>query len=248
METNDKVMWRYVCLALILCITSAHARVHWGPVQELTEPPFVAGELAYNNTSAIGSYGDSIFIALTGLYLLRSFDNGKTWEGPLPAGVGVSRPSIAVGNAGELHCAGHGWNDHVIYCRSLDAGLTWTSDTVVYVPGVWQSASPDIDVDPQGNIHIVVAIIGNNPPSQTVYYTRSSDNGTTWSEPTGLLDGGVPSLTADEKSYIHAIADGYASWTNYVRSTDAGLSWDTMPPFSTGCMPIMFSYKAIVSR
>jgi hypothetical protein len=116
----------------------------------------------------------------------------------------------------------------VYYKRSLDGGITWGNDIRI---------TPDDDVFSgratialwKNEIHIVW--MDRRDGNNELYYTRSTNNGNTWSDEVRLTDDAAnseyPSLAVDFQS-LHLVWNDTrhgASEIYYKRSTNGGLSW-----------------------
>ena len=157
-------------------------------------------------------------------YFAASDDGGKTWGPPVdllavskgtPA-YGGSAPMLVVAPNGNIYgfskellkSAPPGQtnpNPRVLMFKSTDGGKTWETG-VASAGGPNLQASPEAAVDPRnGNLHVVYAVgpphtpAAQPPPApQKVFVTTSTDEGTTWSEPTRVDDRTAPTDRGDE--------------------------------------------------
>lgn len=161
-----------------------------------------------------------------------------SWEGPydVPAPVQtntsgglIQDPAIAVDGNGILHAV---WIDgytniNVYYAKSADNGTTWSTAKLLATPG-WH---PQIAVDGNNVIHVVWT---RNTGDWTIQYCKSSDGGTTFTSPVNI-SGTLPSdqwptIAADQTTSpaVHVVWRSYPGGIAYRRSTNSGVSWDTL--------------------
>jgi hypothetical protein len=141
------------------------------------------------------------------LVISKSTDHGKTWATsqitPYDPKVGSFVTVVWAPNGGPqgtLHVVSDGLEDPVAagvtdiyYYRSTDGGKTWTDrrnvtddDPKQAFPQVY----PNIAVAPNGRVDIAFFDTRNDPGTRSndVYYTTSSDNGSTWSKNMRITD------------------------------------------------------------
>ncbi len=148
-----------------------------------------------NPSLAIDSQGNLYVVWQDGrnpdldIYFARSLDGGKTW--PMPhvpvniSGADQSNPEITVDSSGVVYVT---WEDNrdghydIHFSKSEDGGTTWTPSKKVNAD--WLSSTqldPTIAVDTNGTIYIAWEDeIGGN---YDIYFGRSKDGGSTWSDP-----------------------------------------------------------------
>ncbi len=150
---------------------------------------------------------DPTDIAVTGMQIFRSTNNGSNWSAPQTLIVGravdgfddKSWMACDRGNSafkGRIYVAWGVSGGPLRLARSLDGGATWIGvgnlQAGANVPNVPNSVyAPEISVDDNGIVHIV----WHNRGSSTIMYTRSTDGGNTF-EPTRTIVNGVVGLTA----------------------------------------------------
>lgn len=137
----------------------------------------------------------------------RSTDGNLNWETPVAVSDGnASRqwPVPAVGPNGEVYCAWCHLSSpmSIRFDRSTDGGLTWGSDRTVqnvsFGSGYIQPSStvfsfPAMDVDitegaRRGHIYIAYMDDAVSGGGTNIWFTRSTDGGTTWSTRTKIND------------------------------------------------------------
>jgi hypothetical protein len=192
------------------------------------------------------------------LLFTRSTDHGATFSMPIDIsdslGCGQEHSShIATGPNGEIYVAWiGGCSNAVRFVKSLDGGLTWSSDAVVreYPAPVNSFALTD---DVRGNItvavdrshgpfhgYIYVSSIDTNGPSggaADAWVVRSTDGGTTWSNSVLLSDGPRGAYKYYFQPRIAVASDGRidAAWydTRHNTSTDTNnVTYDVFYTFS----------------
>jgi len=141
-------------------------------------------------------------------------------------------PVLAVDSAGDLHAL---WTDNtsghyeVYYRKSTDGGSSWNATRRL----TWAAAffvSVAVAVDTADNIHIVWTDLP--PGNGEIYYTKSTNGGTTWTANKRLTwTSGAsedPSITVDSLGNIHVVWEDATPGDYeiyYKRSTDAGVTW-----------------------
>jgi hypothetical protein len=141
-------------------------------------------------------------------------------------------PAIAVDSNGHIHLVWYDGADNreeIYYRRSEDGGTTWSAAKRL----TWTkfaSCSPAIAIDSSNAIHVVWfdTPIGDIE----IYYTRSTDGGTTWSAAKRLTwTSGVsyvPAIAIDSNDTIHIVWQDDTPGTYeiyYKRSKDGGTTW-----------------------
>jgi Concanavalin A-like lectin/glucanases superfamily len=221
-------------------------------------PPFIVCPAAGNYPMQYGglyAVGDAVYLLTAagdmGAYsqpldFRKSTNNGASWSSPIR----ITRPGqeirraniIASGNTvhvfgGQSDPNANGYGTGVFYFRSLSAGLNWDPGILLFAQG---DASARMAVDGT-TVHVCFgAKETTNSYGGRSTYLRSTDNGTTWSQP--LLIGEISAETDVQARQQIAAADGrvIAVWQRerpstggalptarlgYNRSADAGTTW-----------------------
>ncbi len=168
----------------------------------------------------------------TSIMFNRSTDGNQSWDTPITISDGsASRqwPVPAVGPDGTVYCA---WC-HLSYPnairldRSTDGGASWGSDITVqnvsfgsgYIqPSVMVFSFPALDVDVtdgpyRGNLYIAYMDDAQSGGGTNIWFTKSTDNGTTWS----------PRLKINDDP--DAGKDHFHPWLCVDRNGDITVSW-----------------------
>ena len=184
----------------------------------------------------------------------RSFDGGATWgadirvnnvpgsaESPLPTDPPVL-PAMAVAPNGTVYIVYEDYRNgrpggnpngdmDIFFARSADGGTTWS-------PGVrlnddtttarqWM---PDFAVDPFGGIH--VAWEDDRTGAHNIFYTNSTDGGTTWSPNIPVTTASTPLTYTRPGDYLAIESDPWGNicvvWTDG-RGTDLDIYFAKLP-------------------
>jgi len=169
------------------------------------------------------------------IYYKRSINSGNTWGNDVRltfANNSAFLPSIAVSGS-NVHVT---WNDardsdngEIYYKNSGDNGSTWGPDTRLSYNAEY-SGIPSIAASGQ---KVYVAWEDYRNGKGDIYFIRSSNNGVNWGAETNLTenenDSWDPSIAA-HGSVVHCTyqvdLDGVNYEIYYLRSTDAGVSWE----------------------
>lgn len=114
-------------------------------------------------------------------------DGAYTWTGNLEvSGDGQDMYSVYTRQAGATHNVG-GAPESVWVAASHDGGLTWTSNKVSDRPAAASYLYPSIGLDDGGQLHVVFSQADQD--GQPIWYSTSTDQAATWSEPVALAPG-----------------------------------------------------------
>lgn len=238
--------------ALCLVATSAPARA---PEVEVTlSSGFSDAEevcLAIDPTDP-----DRIFIGTNPYYRFWSIDGGATWTSD-------TLWSTAYGNAGDpvvvfdadgrlyfTHLSwtlsGH-WLDRIVVQKSLDGGVTWNDGAGIGLNGSKQQDKPWFAADRTGSAHhgnLYVAwtefdSYGSASPTDStrILFSRSLDQGDTWTDPLRVGERGGNCVDEDEtvEGAVPAVGPNgevYMAWSGhdvivFDRSFDGGATFGT---------------------
>lgn len=181
-----------------------------------------------------------IFDMTLGHKIVISDDGGASWqEETLLPGEYVSNPYFVLRD-GVIHVTFHGFVDlPIAYSSSADDGATWATPVNASSGSGPHSQLPCMTIDDEA-IHI--AWEDDREDTFNIMYTRSTDNGATWSSDVRLND-----TFYGARVKLHADADGlHAAWCQfhgpgwpgnwgsddygiirYRHSDDAGATWSS---------------------
>jgi hypothetical protein len=221
--------------------------IGWIPDIRLTE------DSAYSIYPDIASNGQNVHVVWehygngTGewkYYLMykRSRDSGLMWDDGL-GNVDAVRQLVDLGDLLPLVSArigANGSNVHVAYfgrhgnfwwpsyLNSTDNGISWNGPRMI---GNMSDSCPGaLDLAVMGNNIHIAWLYGTNPLDMQVYYSMSSDGGTSWSNAmkmSSLSEGSQrPSIAVEGNSVHLAYLGGNYHGLYYKRSLDDGKNWD----------------------
>jgi hypothetical protein len=184
---------------------------------------------------------ETLFDSETALLQYARFDGG-TWSAPVDlfvARYGISGISPAVDKHGTLHIV---WTEGILgpvyytYAPAFD-GLSvrnWAEPVRIGLPaGILR-----FRIDSKDVFHMLYV---NRTEELGVYYVRSMDQGTTWTEPLWLDPDITPGRTPDSLNFeldendgLHAVwfygaldRELRADWVRYIHSLDGGETWSS---------------------
>jgi hypothetical protein len=185
------------------------------------------------------------------------------WSQPQPLPIprpGASAPDIAVDPAGAIYVAyaipvNEGRGAYLV--SSTDGGLNWSEPVMVFDAAAanWEIVDrPQLAPASQGRIHLLwlrrALPVGSN--AATLYYARSEDWGSSWSEPTKVEEGSQ-SESSIVQSQIAAIGEfvlyrAWQAWNGrqvalwHQQSLDGGHTWSQasqLPGSSAAAEPMV---------
>lgn len=177
------------------------------------------------NGTLIVAWGDMRNSTCAHIFYTRSFDGGLTYEPNRPM-IGMTycnhSPSLAVSPNGTVYLGFIHYRDgtrRVFFSKSTDDGATFSTPLRVTDDQGEIDIDPEIAVDGLGNVHLVfLKEMGTGFPRPMywdVFYSRSTDDGATWSPNIQLNDDGMtceqrtPEIAADILGHV------YVTWADY---------------------------------
>lgn len=147
-----------------------------------------------------------------GIFLSRSTDGGATFSAPATLSTNPSgsySPQVAVGLSGNLSVV---WEDDansaadISFTYSTDHGATFATPASLSYHNA-NSMSAQVAIDLSGNIDVVWE--NNSLGYFDIFFSRSADNGVTFSTPADISDGSGeaqdPQITLDAKGNINVV-------------------------------------------
>jgi hypothetical protein len=168
------------------------------------------------------------------IYFSRSADGGSSWSknDNISSNAGTSRsPAIAVDNAGNINVV---WKDfttgdpEVYFSRSKDEGTSWSTPLNISKTGY--ADNPAIGTDNSDYIYVVWEEFVL--PHYEIYFSRSTDGGSTWSNPVSISNStnssGDPDIAVDSTGKLYVVWEKYISYNHeiyFIKSNDKGVNW-----------------------
>ena len=219
--------------AFIVVALAASALIAQG--QANFSPPINISNTSGNSMSqqiAVDSRGD-INVVWTdntpGNYVLlfsRSTDGGSTFSTPLNVSnntsATVEAPHIATDQAGNIYVGWEDWvsstNSSAQFSRSVNGGATFSTPTAI--SNGTAASAPRIAIDPTGAIDF--AWSDNSAGYASVFFSRSTDQGNTFSTPVNISNNpsgaGGPYLSLDPAGDIYIAWVGNATFNGQLTS------------------------------
>lgn len=198
-----------------------------------------------SNDASLGGDGD--------LMVARSTDDGATWTAPSPLNQNAptdtgfdARPTIKTDSAGTWLVVWESNEDlggnigqdlDLVFVRSIDNGITWTAPQPLNNNAnsdLGDDANPSLIAD-SVDVWTVVWDSSENLAATTgedvdIFYSRSADDGITWSAPALLNSNGSGDVGNDRNPKIAKSASGDRAVVVWHSDEDlagsAGLDWD----------------------
>ena len=182
----------------------------------------------------------------TDILFNRSRDGGSTWldsslrlNTPPPGPTHTSRiPVVAVNEPGRIFVV---WEDFrhnttdLYFNRSLDGGTTWLAQDVWVTavrPPLASASGPVLSADRSGHLYIIWTDLREAPNS--LYFTRSLDEGATWSPNAIRIDrhgpkeiAYAPRLARDDAGHV------YAAWWEGEDATKGSVHFSWSDDYAT---------------
>jgi hypothetical protein len=147
-----------------------------------------------------------------GIFFRRSTDGGATFSSAMsqPATQGAL---MAVDPAGKIYLAWTASDNsgiaRLVFSRSLDGGATFSNPLTISNPSVTAILGA-IALDASGNINVAWTEAAPPQGLDTIYFSRSTDGGTTFSSPSQVTNSGGPmlrvaGLAVDASGSIHVL-------------------------------------------
>lgn len=170
------------------------------------------------------------------IFISKSTDQGQTWSAEVKVDDQTSwhqiSPAIAIDQSDNLYCVWHqmaGGFEHVLFSKSTDGGATWSASVPVDDASAGTYiGSPDIKINDANEILVVWD--DNRSGSYRCQFTKSTDEGATWSPDLefGGAQGQDPKIEFCEDT-LYVVFGTYTSANDvfFTRSNDNGATWQT---------------------
>lgn len=195
-----------------------------------------------NTTGVIHAvWADYRNLANNDIYAAKSTNNGQSFVGDVrvddsSAGNQMA-PDMIIGSDDVIHAVwqdGRGTSDDIYYCNSTDAGSSFNTNKRVDDSSSGQQRNPAVTIRGIA-LHVVWEDTRNG--NYDVYYTKSTDNGDTWSTNvrvdntgSGSSDQRYPDIVVDTSGKIFVVwqDNRNGNWDIYfASSTNGGTSFNT---------------------
>jgi hypothetical protein len=192
-------------------------------------------------TIAVDSSGNINFVCCDStqsnyeIYFRRSTDDGASWSQPINISNNAEtsyKPVIVADSSGKITVV---WEDfslgnfEIYSSFSNDNGANW-NQAVNVSNNTKTSRNPMVAVDSSGNINVVWH--DYTPGNYEIYFSRSIDNGVTWTPEVNISNNTEnsfsPFLAVDSFANLNVVWYDYSTGNNeiyFCRSTDNGVSW-----------------------
>ncbi len=177
------------------------------------------------NGTLIVAWGDMRDSGCAHIFYTRSFDGGLTYEANgLMIGMNYCNhsPSLAVSPNGTVYLGFIHYRDgtrRVFFSKSTDDGASFSTPVRVTDDQGEIDLDPKIAVDGLGNVHLVfLKEMGTGfprPDYWDVFYSRSTDDGATWSPNIQLNDDGLIVVQRDPRIAADMLGHVYVAWVDF---------------------------------
>ncbi|KAB8126892.1 exo-alpha-sialidase [Gracilibacillus oryzae] len=135
-------------------------------------------------------------------YTKSDWGNTRVYQGDFDQ----STPSAVVDKDGVIHVAwrGRGRTWVIMYSKSIDGGITWSSERIISENLDNTSSVPSITVDKENNLFV---LYDHYRSGRDTYLVKSIDSGNNWSNPVNLVDGGYNSSTLYDPTFSGVFGD-----------------------------------------
>ena len=225
----------------------------WSPSAEILVSSFGkadqidAGIDSENQISIVwsGGQGGEIFFSqadYSQAFIPSSWSTPMTLPSPLPIG---SFPDILIDGDDVIyisHAIPLNEQRGIYFTKSGDGGVTWMDSTLVFnaqEAGWGMVDNPSLAITKNGELHIVwtrYSLPSGEGPME-LYYARSRDAGTSWSDPELVVDGPVvwsdivgTGANTVQRVWQQKGSSGSTLW--HEQSIDGGETWERIAPVS----------------
>lgn len=193
--------------------------------QGIGYPNIVADSSGYLHLT----YYSGCYAYITAFYAEATSARG--WSTPVCLDTTAVSQNLIIDQWDVLHVVYVGTDNTLRYRRSEDGGVSWSLPVVVGTgPDDAFLHMPAVAVDGEGGIHVIwsAARLPEGYPPTGIFYSRSLDDGISWTYPVTLQEGvaAEPAIVA-RGSTLYAVWGSALSWAKrfYCSSPDRGQSW-----------------------
>ncbi|HID52982.1 MAG TPA: exo-alpha-sialidase [Anaerolineae bacterium] len=207
----------------------------------------------YTNNGTEALFVNITFDVASGGHAVWVEDNLSLWYGKesqwsgntsgsihsIPVGPGnlIESPKIISNGTDKLHVV---WGQQIAvdgdiyHMRSADGGNTWNTATVIANDNGALSLAPSLAADSNGVLHVVWETnISASPLQAEIFYTQSSDDGTTWSTPITISQ--KVNLSTRVFAQPKIIADGSSVYVAFENHPNVSQQKPYFAVCSSGC-------------
>jgi cysteine-rich repeat protein len=220
--------------------------------QDSASPPRFSEGVRRRYTTAAALLIGAVYIASQVASVeAQSFSPSPVLVADAPLNVRTAHVAVAGGTAlviwdereGPGGIPGTGADGDIVVSRSTDGGTTWSARVAVNTDALSDSVLDDyndVTAGP-GGTWVAVWTRGTGPGVGTIMSARSSDGGLSWTSPTTVGTGIVPSIGFDGSTIVATWSrNGAPPGVDAARSTDGGATWSS--PQTIASFPDISSY------
>ncbi len=194
-----------------------------------------------SNGHIYAAWTDRRFPGDSDVYFAKSTDGGSVWTDPNieitdSQSWAALHVSLDLDPQGSIYVV---WGDQrnlnfdIFFAKSVDGGATWTDPNIRVSPSISDDQErPDIAVDTAGNAYVLYDDnSGYRPP---ICFTKSTDGGSTWTEPVRVDDSTSTNMRTHSAIALDSQGYLYATWWDwrqsdcyiyFAKSVDGGSTW-----------------------
>ncbi len=164
------------------------------------------------------------------MFFSRSTDQGNSWRTPVKIAESTGdfyMLDIAVGHSGVIvvTCIKLGKNDdesddEIYMSHSADFGKSWHN-----LEKFSDGRIHHVHYGKDRNFYLVWDYLKDNTTGWRICFSKSFDNGTTWSDKTKLEDGHDPNMVSHNNGSLYLLHQGGSTGLTFLRSQDQGETW-----------------------
>ncbi|KAB8139251.1 exo-alpha-sialidase [Gracilibacillus oryzae] len=185
----------------------------WSGVEQLTDSTFSGYHNDKPSIVVRNGYPIILFQSNNSIHYIKALRSyGTSWNETIvysaydDGNFEQTSPSTVVDKDGAIHVAwrGRGRTWVIMYSKSIDGGVAWTSERIISENLDNTSSVPSITVDKENNLFV---LYDHYRSGRNTYLVKSSDSGNNWSNPVNLVDGGYNSSTLFDSTFSGVFGD-----------------------------------------